>query len=71
MERNQAQKTLDQRALWWQTAYAASQPRAGHKPPEAIFFRIHIDEITGHKAQPDAIETTFDGGKLGRKAAHR
>ena len=61
LERNQAQKVLDQRALWWQTAYASSQPRTEHKPPEPIFFRIHIDEITGHKARPDAIETTFTG----------
>jgi len=71
-ERKQAQMVLDRRALWWQTAYAASQPRTEHKPPEPIFFRIHIDEITGHKARPDAIETTFNGGKqLGRSAAHR
>jgi nitroimidazol reductase NimA-like FMN-containing flavoprotein (pyridoxamine 5'-phosphate oxidase superfamily) len=69
LERNQAQMVLDQRALWWQTAYASSQPRTEHKPPEPIFFRVRIDEITGHKARPDAIETTFSGGKLGKKVA--
>lgn len=68
-ERKHAQMVLDQRALWWQTAYASSQPRTEPKPPEPIFFRIHIDEITGHKARPDAIETTFSAGKLKRRDA--
>ena len=70
-ERKQAQMVLDQRALWWQTAYASSQARVEPKPPEAVFFCIHIDEMTGHKARPDAIETTFTGGKLKGSAARR
>jgi nitroimidazol reductase NimA-like FMN-containing flavoprotein (pyridoxamine 5'-phosphate oxidase superfamily) len=63
--RIQAERRLEKRALWWQTAYAAGQTRSGPgpHPPEAIFYCIHIEEITGRRATADLVdETYFDIG---------
>jgi len=66
--RREAQATLEKRSMWWQTAYAASQSRRKPKPPLPIFYCIHIDDITGHKAVPDAVEAPFTGKRPLRKA---
>jgi uncharacterized protein len=55
--RRRAQSVLERRSLWWQTGYAASQLRGGPKPAEPVFYCIHIEEISGHRAAPDEIET--------------
>jgi len=54
--RRTAQATLEKRSMWWQTAYAANQPRRKTQPTQPVFYCIHIDDISGHKALPDAIE---------------
>ena len=56
-ERLQAQLRLEKRALWWQTAYAANQARIEHSPSNAIFYCIHIEEITGRRATADPVES--------------
>jgi nitroimidazol reductase NimA-like FMN-containing flavoprotein (pyridoxamine 5'-phosphate oxidase superfamily) len=56
-ERLQAQLRLERRALWWQTAYAGSQARSDPHQPNAIFYCIHIDEITGRRATADPVES--------------
>jgi len=66
--RREAQATLEKRSRWWQTAYAASQSRRNPKPPLPIFYCIHIDDITGHKAVPDAVEAPFTAKRPLRKA---
>jgi uncharacterized protein len=55
--RAQALALLEKRFLWWQTAYGASQTRGstGHAVP--VLYCIHIEEITGHRASPDTVET--------------
>jgi len=58
-ERRNAQLVLDKRMLWWQTAYAAEQLRAKSQATEPLFYCIHIDSITGHRASPDATDSTF------------
>lgn len=55
--RLQAQLQLEKRALWWQTAYAASQARSQPHPPNAVFYCIHIEEITGRRANADPVES--------------
>ena len=63
--RLQAERRLKKRALWWQTAYAAGQARSGPHPSKAIFYCIHIDEITGRRATADPVaeeEMYFDIG---------
>jgi len=54
--RRQAQSVLEKRSMWWQTAYAASQSRVKPKPGTPLFYCIHIEEVSGHKATPDEIE---------------
>jgi len=67
--RRTAQNALENRAMWWQTAFAASQLRRKSKPPSPVFYCIHIDDITGHKALPDAVELPFTSKRLIRKAS--
>ena len=55
--RRQAQSILEKRAMWWQTGYAASQSRVNHKPASPVFYCIHIEHLSGHKAVPDVIES--------------
>jgi nitroimidazol reductase NimA-like FMN-containing flavoprotein (pyridoxamine 5'-phosphate oxidase superfamily) len=56
-ERRQAQMLLEKRFLWWQTAHAAEQlRRPDSKPSPTVFYCIHIEETTGRRAAPDAIE---------------
>jgi nitroimidazol reductase NimA-like FMN-containing flavoprotein (pyridoxamine 5'-phosphate oxidase superfamily) len=45
--------------MWWQTGYAASQPRSNPKPAAAVFYCIHIEEMSGHRAVPDKIESSL------------
>jgi len=52
--RAHALEVLQNRETWWQTASVATEHRE-QRPP--IFFRIHIQQITGHQAKPDAIES--------------
>ena len=55
--RLQAELRLEKRALWWQTAYAANQVRSGPHTANAVFYCIHIDEITGRRATADPVES--------------
>jgi nitroimidazol reductase NimA-like FMN-containing flavoprotein (pyridoxamine 5'-phosphate oxidase superfamily) len=52
-----AQEVLEKRAMWWQMGYAASQARRRPIPAAPIFYCIHIEDITGHKAAPHAVES--------------
>ena len=51
--RAHALEVLQKREMWWQTACVATENRE-QRPP--IFYRIHILQMTGHRARPDAIE---------------
>jgi nitroimidazol reductase NimA-like FMN-containing flavoprotein (pyridoxamine 5'-phosphate oxidase superfamily) len=55
--RIQAQALLEKRYLSWQTAYAPNQARSHARQAAPVFYSIHIEEITGHHASPDPIET--------------
>ena len=55
--RIQAQALLEKRSLWWQTAYAANQARSHASQAAPVFYCVHIEEITGHRASPDPTET--------------
>ncbi len=51
--RTHALEVLQKREMWWQTACVAAEHREQRSP---IFYRIHILQITGHRAMPDEIE---------------
>ena len=69
--RLQAQVRLEKRALWWQTAYAAGQVRGGFQPANALFYRIHIDEITGRRTIPDPVESAVGLSSAARQAREK
>src|SRR5262249_29152794 len=66
--RRQAQSVLEKRTMWWQTGSAASQSRLGLKPAAPVFYCIHIEGISGHRAVPDEVESSFAARPPTRKA---
>jgi uncharacterized protein len=54
-ERQLAVMALEKRVLWWHTALAAKQPST-LCTGEPLFYCIHIDSMTGHRAVRDAVE---------------
>jgi uncharacterized protein len=69
--RLQAQVRLEKRALWWQTAYAAGQVRGESHPADALFYCIHIDEISGRRATADPVEAAVGLSGAARPARER
>lgn len=55
--RTQAYEFLQRRAMWWEPAYISQTQRDQPHSLVPIFYRIHIDSMTGHRATPDARET--------------
>jgi hypothetical protein len=56
-QRQQAQSMLEKmRSLWWDTGFAATQTRARLDWDIAIFYCIHIEQISGRCASPDPVE---------------
>ena len=52
-----ATELLREHATWWQpagAAYAARNHRGPDEPFRAIYYRLRIDRVTGHRAVPDA-----------------
>ena len=52
LQRNLAYKTLQDRAMWWEPACAAFAPRMAAHSLTPIYYRIHIDQVTGRRAMP-------------------
>jgi uncharacterized protein len=51
-ERVAAYNLMQKRAVWWEPAYAKTILHAANHSLEPVFYRIHIVEITGHRASP-------------------
>ena len=51
-QRARAHRVLQERAMWWEPAYGARQGQS----LTPIFYRIHINRMTGHRATPDPVE---------------
>lgn len=49
-ERKHARKLLDTRARWWQTALAERQAKTDDELISPIFFRVHVNSISGLRA---------------------
>jgi len=52
-ERARARKLLEKRHRWWQVPMAERQLRSGDDLIAPLFFRIHIDSMTGLRAVAD------------------
>ena len=64
-ERKRAYRLLEKCFLWWQTAYAAEQPRHASQPSPKVLYCIHVAEMTGRRAEPDQ----FDAGRTHQKTS--
>ncbi len=58
--RQRAQALLEKRSMWWQAGFAAAQTRQQFSRRFPVFYCIHIQQITGHRASPDPIEPSID-----------
>ena len=57
-ERNLAFKMLQQHAMWWEPAACVAPSHDSTVDSLApIFYRIHIDQVTGHYAMPGPVES--------------
>lgn len=57
-ERSQAHSLLQQRAMWWEPAFIAANHRDSPHSFTPIFYRIQIEEMTGHRATPDETDSS-------------
>lgn len=58
-EREHARTLLEKRSRWWQNALGERQLRLGDHAIAPLFFRIHVDSLTGLRASGEPAE----GGK--------
>ena len=54
--RAHAHELLQKRAIWWEPACVSVEHREFPKTFAPIFYRIHIDRMTGHRASPDSVD---------------
>ena len=54
--RAQAYRYLAKRAMWWEPAYISQEHRDQPHSLTPVFYRIHIEKITGHRATLDKEE---------------
>jgi uncharacterized protein len=50
--RELAFKLLQQRELWWEPGYTRTALHGTPKPLDPVYFRLSVDEISGHRATP-------------------
>jgi nitroimidazol reductase NimA-like FMN-containing flavoprotein (pyridoxamine 5'-phosphate oxidase superfamily) len=55
-ERERAYELLQQEAMWWEPAYVSTAHLDTADELIPIFYRIHIDHVTGRRARPDRVD---------------
>jgi uncharacterized protein len=53
--RRRAYDLLQGRPVWWEPGYVKTVLHAKPRPMEPMYFRIHIDQISGHRGVPDTV----------------
>jgi nitroimidazol reductase NimA-like FMN-containing flavoprotein (pyridoxamine 5'-phosphate oxidase superfamily) len=66
-----AQARLEKKILWWQTALATSQVRGDSHAANALFFCIHIEELSGRRATSDPVESAIGLSSAARPAPEK
>ncbi len=46
---------LTRKAVWWEPAYVKTIHHGTPRPLRPIFYRIHVVQITGHRATPERV----------------
>jgi uncharacterized protein len=57
LERELAHELLQHRAMWWEPAYVGTAHLDAVNELIPIYYRIHIDQVTGRRTRPDSVET--------------
>jgi uncharacterized protein len=52
IERAHAYNLLQKKALWWEPGYLKTIVHGTERPLVPVFYRIHVGQITGHRATP-------------------
>lgn len=55
-ERKLAHELLQKRSMWWQPAFVATDHVVAAKDSPPVYYRIHIDEVSGRRARPNSVE---------------
>ena len=56
--RQHAYDLLKTRAVWWEPGYVETVLGGKTRPMQFLYFRIHIEQISGHRGVPDSIPET-------------
>jgi len=54
--RKYALDLLQKRVMWWQPAYVATEHGGSSDGLTPIFYRLHINQVTGHRGMPDSLK---------------
>lgn len=57
VERELAYALLQRRKMWWEPACVREAHRVAVEQVIPMYYRIHIDQVTGRRARPDPVET--------------
>ncbi|MFN0120787.1 MAG: hypothetical protein ACKV2V_09825, partial [Blastocatellia bacterium] len=57
-ERELAHGLLQQQAMWWEPAWVWTAHLCAAEELIPIYYRIHIDRVTGRRAEPDPSDPT-------------
>jgi nitroimidazol reductase NimA-like FMN-containing flavoprotein (pyridoxamine 5'-phosphate oxidase superfamily) len=55
--RKRAYDLLRGRPMWWEPGYVKTVLHEKARPMQPMYFRIHIDQITGHRGVPDSVSS--------------
>jgi nitroimidazol reductase NimA-like FMN-containing flavoprotein (pyridoxamine 5'-phosphate oxidase superfamily) len=50
-DRDLAYRLLSERPIWWEPGYARTEVVNSERSLDLVYFRIHIGQITGHRAR--------------------
>jgi nitroimidazol reductase NimA-like FMN-containing flavoprotein (pyridoxamine 5'-phosphate oxidase superfamily) len=51
-ERAVAYNLLQKKAMWWEPVYVKTTQHGTQRPLVPVYYRIHVSQITGHRATP-------------------
>ena len=55
VHRRRAYDLLERRPMWWEPGYVKTVLHGKTRPLEFMYFRIRIDQISGHRGVPDTV----------------
>jgi uncharacterized protein len=53
--RTHAYELLQRQPVWWEPGYLKTKLSDNVDPMEVVHFRIHVDQISGHRGVPDPV----------------